>query len=74
MPTVFTHEFNTPVYKGKVSFDTGLFIDGQFVDGSDGTTIDIVNPGTSRPDIVVNQYTHSDSSSLAWSILVVFVP
>ncbi|KAI6042822.1 aldehyde dehydrogenase [Pisolithus marmoratus] len=40
MPTTFTHEFNTPVYKGKVSFNTGLFINGQFVDGSDGTTIE----------------------------------
>ncbi|KAI6129393.1 aldehyde dehydrogenase [Pisolithus croceorrhizus] len=44
MPAVFTHEFNTPVYKGKVSLNTGLFINGQFVDGSDGTTIDVVNP------------------------------
>ncbi|KAI6000378.1 aldehyde dehydrogenase [Pisolithus orientalis] len=34
MPSIFTHEFNTPVYKGKVSFNTGLFINGQFVDGS----------------------------------------
>ena len=42
MPTVFTREFNTPVYKGKVSFNTGLFIDGKFVDGSDKTTIKCV--------------------------------
>ena len=42
MPTVFTHEFNTFVYKGKVSFNTGLFIDGKVVDGSDKITIKCV--------------------------------
>ena len=42
MPTLFTYEFDTPVYKGKVSFNTGLFIDGKFVDGSDKTTIECV--------------------------------
>ena len=40
MPSIFTHEFNTPTYKGKVSFSTGIFINGQFVDGSDGKTIE----------------------------------
>ena len=40
MPTTFTHDFNTPAFKGKVSFSTGLFINGQFVDGSDNTTIE----------------------------------
>ncbi|KAI6026425.1 aldehyde dehydrogenase [Pisolithus microcarpus] len=47
MPTVFTHEFNTPVYKGKVSFSTGLFIDGQFVDAN-GTVVTSVSEGTPR--------------------------
>ncbi|KAI6040403.1 aldehyde dehydrogenase [Pisolithus marmoratus] len=59
MPTTFTHEFNTPVYKGNVSFNTGPFINGQFVDGLDGTTIDVVNPGTSGR-IMAIQYPHSD--------------
>ena len=40
MPSTFTHEFDTPVYKGKVSFNTGIFINGQFVDGSDDKTIE----------------------------------
>ncbi|ESK93383.1 aldehyde dehydrogenase [Moniliophthora roreri MCA 2997] len=44
MSTTFSHEFNTPAFKGKVSFPTGLFIDGKFVDGADKTTIDVVNP------------------------------
>ena len=40
MPSVFTHEFHTHAYKGKVSFSTGIFIDGKIVDGSDGKTIE----------------------------------
>ena len=38
MPQVFTHEFNTPVYKGKTSFNTGLYINGKSVDSVDGET------------------------------------
>ncbi|KAG2121720.1 aldehyde dehydrogenase [Suillus cothurnatus] len=40
MPSTFAHEFKTPTFKAKVAFRTGLFINGQFVDGSDNTTID----------------------------------
>ncbi|KAK0441787.1 aldehyde dehydrogenase [Desarmillaria tabescens] len=40
MPLHFSHKFDTPVYKGTTSFSTELFINGQFVDGSDGTTIE----------------------------------
>ena len=40
MPSVFTYKFDTPGYKGDVSFNTGLFINGQFVDGSDDTAIE----------------------------------
>jgi len=40
MPTTFTHKFDTYVYKGETSFETGLFINGQFVDGSDASTIE----------------------------------
>ncbi|KAI6100130.1 aldehyde dehydrogenase [Pisolithus sp. B1] len=60
MPIVFTHEFNTPVYKGKVSFNTGLFINGQFVDGLDGTTIDVVNPTDSKVIPSVSEGTQKD--------------
>jgi acyl-CoA reductase-like NAD-dependent aldehyde dehydrogenase len=42
MPSVFTHEFDTPVYKGRTQFNTGLFINGQFLDGSDNTYIECV--------------------------------
>jgi aldehyde dehydrogenase (NAD+) len=40
MPESFEYEWDTPVYKGKTSFNTGLFINGQFVDGSKGKTIE----------------------------------
>jgi len=40
MPPIFEYEFNTEVYKGKVSFPTGVFLNGEFVDGSDQTTIE----------------------------------
>ncbi|KAF9232075.1 aldehyde dehydrogenase domain-containing protein [Melanogaster broomeanus] len=60
MPSVFTHEFNTPAYKGKVSFDTGLFINGQFVDGSDGTTIDVINPTNGKVTTSVSEATSKD--------------
>jgi aldehyde dehydrogenase (NAD+) len=40
MPSTFTYQFDSPAYKGTTSFNTGLFIDGKFVDGVDGTTIE----------------------------------
>ena len=42
MPSAFTYEFDTPTYKGKTNFNTGLFINGQYVDGSDKTYIEYV--------------------------------
>lgn len=40
MPSTFTFEWNTPRYNGKTSFNTGIFIGGQFLDGSNGKTIE----------------------------------
>ncbi|KAF7792809.1 hypothetical protein EIP86_003908 [Pleurotus ostreatoroseus] len=48
MPETFTYEFDTTVFKGKTSFSTGLFINGKFVDGSEGGLIDVVNPATGK--------------------------
>jgi aldehyde dehydrogenase (NAD+) len=42
MPQIFTKEFDTPVFKGKAEFNTGLFIDGKWVDGAEGKTIEYV--------------------------------
>ncbi|EPQ61365.1 aldehyde dehydrogenase [Gloeophyllum trabeum ATCC 11539] len=60
MPSTFTHEFNTPVYKGKSSFNTGLFIDGKFVDGQDGETIDVINPTNGKVITKVSAGTAKD--------------
>ncbi|KAI9461069.1 aldehyde dehydrogenase domain-containing protein [Russula earlei] len=46
--TTFAYEFDSESFKGKVSFPTGVFIDGQFSAGSDGSTIDVVNPSTGK--------------------------
>lgn len=40
MPQTFTHRFNSPLYTGTVSVNTGLFIDGKFVDSVDKNTIE----------------------------------
>jgi aldehyde dehydrogenase (NAD+) len=40
MPTSFAYHFDTPVYTGSTTFETGLFIGGKFVDGSEGGTIE----------------------------------
>ncbi|KZV88177.1 aldehyde dehydrogenase [Exidia glandulosa HHB12029] len=48
MAPTFSHTFNHPSYSGKVSFPVGLFIDGKFVDGSEGKLIDVLNPSNGK--------------------------
>ncbi|KAJ6520499.1 aldehyde dehydrogenase [Mycena sanguinolenta] len=48
MPGTFSYHFDTPFYKGISTFPTGLFIGGASVDGSDNTTIDVLNPSTGK--------------------------
>ncbi|KAG2070614.1 aldehyde dehydrogenase [Suillus decipiens] len=60
MPSTFTHEFNTPTFKAKVSFSTGLYINGQFVDGSDNTTLDVINPTNGKVITSVSEGTPKD--------------
>ncbi|KAK7457119.1 hypothetical protein VKT23_010419 [Stygiomarasmius scandens] len=60
MPKTFSHEFNTPSYKGKSSFNTGLFIDGKFVDGSTGKHIDVVNPTNGKVITQISEGTSKD--------------
>jgi aldehyde dehydrogenase (NAD+) len=38
--TTFSYEFNHATFKGKVNFPTGVFIDGHFSPGCNGTTIE----------------------------------
>jgi len=40
MPSTFTKQWDTPKYKGTTSFNTGLFIGGEFKDGASGTLIE----------------------------------
>ncbi|KAE9386471.1 aldehyde dehydrogenase [Gymnopus androsaceus JB14] len=58
--TTFTHEFSTPAYKGRTSFNTGLFINGKFVEGSDKTTIDVINPTTGKTITKIAEATPKD--------------
>ncbi|GHJ89961.1 hypothetical protein NliqN6_6363 [Naganishia liquefaciens] len=46
MPGTFEYDFSTTggEFKGKSSFSTGLFINGEFVDAKSGKTIDVINP------------------------------
>lgn len=40
MPQIFTHKFNSPLHTGSTTVNTGLFIDGKFVDAIDGEIIE----------------------------------
>jgi aldehyde dehydrogenase (NAD+) len=40
MVGTFEYTWDTPVYKGKTTLPTGLFINGKFVDGVKGQTIE----------------------------------
>jgi len=48
MSPSFSHNFNTHYFNGKTEFPTGIFINNEWRDGSDNTTIDIINPTTGK--------------------------
>ncbi|KAH9991002.1 aldehyde dehydrogenase domain-containing protein [Russula vinacea] len=58
--TTFNHEFKTEAFKGKVSFPTGVFIDGKFSAGSGGTTIDVIDPSNGKILASINEGTSKD--------------
>jgi aldehyde dehydrogenase (NAD+) len=60
MPSVFSKEFNTPSFKGKVSVNTGVFINNEWRDGSDNTTIDLINPTNGTVYAQVSEATAKD--------------
>ncbi|KAI0042013.1 aldehyde dehydrogenase [Auriscalpium vulgare] len=60
MSTTFTYEFDTEAFKARVSFPTGVFIDGQFSAGSEGKTIDIVDPTNGKVLTTVAEGTAAD--------------
>jgi aldehyde dehydrogenase (NAD+) len=60
MPSTFSYEFDTPAFKGKTSIKTGLYIGGEWVDGSNQTTIDVINPTTGKVITKVSEGTAKD--------------
>lgn len=73
--TSFTREFDTPVFKGKVDFPTGVYINGKFAAGSDNTTIKYAHALLLRSSIVSNVYRLliTVSSILVSSIAPLFI-
>ncbi|KAH7886884.1 aldehyde dehydrogenase domain-containing protein [Phlebopus sp. FC_14] len=72
MPAVFTHQFDNPSYKGQVSFSTGIFIDNKFTDGSDGTSIDIINPTNGKVITTISEATPKDVDTAVDAAQVAF--
>ncbi|KAJ3527925.1 hypothetical protein NM688_g8060 [Phlebia brevispora] len=60
MPQIFNYTFNTSVYKGTSNFSTGLYINGKFVDGSEGGSIDVINPTNGKVITSVSEGTPKD--------------
>ncbi|KAL1744645.1 aldehyde dehydrogenase domain-containing protein [Schizophyllum fasciatum] len=58
--STFTHEFNTPSFKGKVDFPTGVFINGEFADGGDKGLIDVINPANGKLITKISEATAAD--------------
>ncbi|KAJ8589538.1 putative 1-pyrroline-5-carboxylate dehydrogenase [Rhizopogon salebrosus TDB-379] len=48
MASTFTHQFDTLVYKGTVTFPTQLFINGEFADPLKKGTVDVINPASGK--------------------------
>ncbi|CAA7262407.1 unnamed protein product [Cyclocybe aegerita] len=60
MPSTFSYQWETPKYKGKTSFNTGIFIDGKFLDGSNSTTIDVINPTNGKVITSISEAVEKD--------------
>jgi len=60
MPEVFKHQFDTAVFKGAIEFNTGLYINGKWVDGSEGGYIDVINPTNGKVITRVSEGTPKD--------------
>ncbi|KAF8997405.1 aldehyde dehydrogenase [Cyathus striatus] len=48
MPQIFNYTFDTPSYKGTSHVNTGLFINGKWVDPVEPATAEISNPATGK--------------------------
>ncbi|KAK7043955.1 hypothetical protein VNI00_008123 [Paramarasmius palmivorus] len=57
---LFKTELKTPTFNGTVSVNTGLFINGEWVDPVEGGTVDVVNPATGKVITSVSAGTDKD--------------
>ncbi|CAE6466334.1 unnamed protein product [Rhizoctonia solani] len=60
MPATFEYNFEANGHQIKTKFSTGLLINGKFVDGSNGTTIDVVNPTTGKVITKISEGSEKD--------------
>jgi len=58
--THFTYDFDTPVFKKKIDFPSGVFINNEFSAGSGKTEIDLINPSTGKTIASVSEGTAAD--------------
>ncbi|KAF7378153.1 Aldehyde dehydrogenase [Mycena sanguinolenta] len=67
----FTHDFQTASYTGKVSFPTGLFIGGEFVDGAEGTKLECVSSSSLHLPSLVSSIVSIAAMPLAPSLVTI---
>ncbi|KAJ7277283.1 aldehyde dehydrogenase [Mycena rebaudengoi] len=48
MPAKCTIELNTPAYKGSITLNTGLFINGEWTDPVTSDSVDVINPSNGK--------------------------
>ncbi|KAF9445644.1 aldehyde dehydrogenase [Macrolepiota fuliginosa MF-IS2] len=48
MPKTYTHHFDTPTFKGSITVNTGLYINGKWVDPVEGGTVDVIDPANGK--------------------------
>ncbi|KAJ7191744.1 aldehyde dehydrogenase [Mycena pura] len=66
MPRTCSLDFDTPSYKGTITFNTGLFIDGKWVDPVEPGSIDVINPSTGRVITAVSMGSSKDVDIAAY--------
>ncbi|KAF9451002.1 aldehyde dehydrogenase [Macrolepiota fuliginosa MF-IS2] len=60
MTKTYTHNFDTAVFKGSITVNTGLYINGKWVDPVESGTIDVINPATAKVITSVSAGTAKD--------------
>ncbi|KZV59828.1 aldehyde dehydrogenase [Peniophora sp. CONT] len=57
---VFEHQFTGEAFQGKVNIPTGVFIDNEWSDGGNGTTLDVINPTNGKTITKIAEATAAD--------------